>query len=274
MPRRSPKRRLPKPKSRRSRRRRSEPKKTRSRGRRGAKRRDSDDAEDDTQDAQSIETVEAKEDESEADKKPAPKRASRSRKKEEEPAQQADAQESEEAAETTKKHSSRSSSGHRATRQPIAKTPQSVMKAGRAWLEELFSRMNLQISSASRYDKNEKTLHFELEGDDRLQLLGHTGTSGKVIEGIEKVLTHYVALDEKYTVHVDVDQFRQRHTERVREVSLELAKTAVSLSKSITVAGFNDFERRIAHQRLQSQDEIATESQGYGSFRKLRIDPS
>ena len=56
-----------------------------------------------------------------------------------------------------------------------------------------------------------------------------------------------------------------------------LASRIVAIAKRINrpflVAGLNSFERRIIHRAMDSTGVFRTEGLGYGSFRKLRIDP-
>lgn len=158
---------------------------------------------------------------------------------------------------------------------PKRQAPPSMLKQGRAWLEGLFEGMRLQVAPTSRYDKSDRTLYFDLEGEDRRELLGASGHSPRVIEGIEKVLYQFLELDgSDYDLHVDVDNFRRERSQRLRSMALELAELSEQVDKSITIAGMNEFERRVVHRRLRDESRIKTDSFGYGTFRKIRIEPA
>lgn len=155
---------------------------------------------------------------------------------------------------------------------PRSSNPQSLLKSGREWLAALFAAMNLEVEAKSRYDKETKTLHFDLAGEGKSNLLGHTGMSPRVLESIEKVLFQFLDLEGgKYQLHIDVDAFRSRRTEHLREVADRLAEVSRAVGKSIVVAGMNDFERRVVHRKLADVDDVDTDSFGHGSFRKIRI---
>lgn len=153
--------------------------------------------------------------------------------------------------------------------------PAQYQKQGRVWLETLFEHMNLNVTPKGSYNKDTKTLNFDLEGEDRNVLLGRNNTSPRSLENIQKLLFEALSLHStKYNVHVDVDHFRTTRTERLEALAQRLAKKSKGINRAFVVAGLNDFERRVVHQVLTISDEVKTESQGVGIFRKLRIEPS
>lgn len=163
---------------------------------------------------------------------------------------------------------------HDLPERPKRNTPPSLMKSGRDWLSSLFVAMQVNVEPKSRYDKTDKTLYFELSGDDAQSLLGANGASPRVLESMEKVLQQFLGLEgTDYQVHIDVDNFRERRGARLRELAGQLADLSKSLDKAITIAGMNEFERRVVHRALSDAKDIDTDSHGYGTFRKIRIQP-
>jgi len=154
-------------------------------------------------------------------------------------------------------------------------TVQGLLKQGNTWITELFTLMELQITATSTYDKNTKTLNFDLEGDGRGRLLGRRGTSPVTVEGIEKLMGDVLEIeDTNYTIHIDVDGFRRRRQVALETLAAKLADKASEVERGFVVAGMNDFERRVVHRALTDDKRVRTESLGYGTFRKLRVDPS
>ncbi|MEM1347670.1 MAG: R3H domain-containing nucleic acid-binding protein [Myxococcota bacterium] len=154
-------------------------------------------------------------------------------------------------------------------------TAKGLLKQGGAWLSELFELMELHITARAAYDKGNKTLNFELEGEDRGRLLGRRGTSPVTVEGIEKLLGDVLEIeDTDYSIHVDVNGFRRRRQVALETLAAKLADKASDVERGFVVAGMNDFERRVVHRALTDDKRVRTESLGYGTFRKLRVDPS
>ena len=101
-----------------------------------------------------------------------------------------------------------------------------------------------------------------------------TPVDPRVLEAMEKVLQQFLGLDDTdYQVHIDVDNFREQRSARLRELAGQLADLSKNLDKSITIAGMNEFERRVVHRALSDAKDIDTDSHGYGTFRKIRIQP-
>ncbi len=121
----------------------------------------------------------------------------------------------------------------------------------------------------------DNVLEYNVQGGDSHLLLGAGKASAKALESIQTILKETLVngYDTNYEVHLDVDNFRQRRTESLEQVAKGLAEAAKRVGSSITVAGFNSFERRVVHQTLSESELVTTDSEGRGSFRKLRVDP-
>ncbi len=154
-------------------------------------------------------------------------------------------------------------------------TPQGMLKQGREWLTTLAGGMNFDVEVTSSYDKGSKTLNFEISGADAAELLGPSESSPRVLEGMEKVLQQFLDIgrNDEYDLHIDVDGFRRRRSERLKKLADRLASLSRDIDKSITIAGMNEFERRVVHRHLNHDNDIKTDSFGYGAFRKIRLQP-
>ena len=142
-----------------------------------------------------------------------------------------------------------------------------------ALLGGLFERMALNVTAQTRQEG--KTLHIDLVGPDSLQLLGATQSSPKALEAVQTVVRAALT-DEgssKFSIIADVGGFRQKRTDRLNAIAGKLAETAAKAGQPIVVAGLNSFERRVVHHALENNEQIKTESEGHGSFRKLRLQP-
>lgn len=152
--------------------------------------------------------------------------------------------------------------------------PAQYQKKGRLWLEALFAQMNLDVTPKAHYDKQTKTLSFDLTGKERNVLLGRNQASPKTIESIERLLLDALDLqDTKYALHLDVDSFRITRTAVLEALAGQMAQKSLDTQRAFLVAGLNDFERRVVHRALTDRKDIKTESEGVGTFRKIRIIP-
>ena len=149
------------------------------------------------------------------------------------------------------------------------------MKQGREWLSSLGGALHVEFAIKSSYDKATKTLNFDLSGEGAKSLLGANLNSPRVLEGMEKILVQFLNLAESdYIVHIDVEKFRQKRSVRLEELAGKLAELSRKVGKPVTIAGMNEFERRVVHRTLTDSESIKTDSFGYGTFRKIRLEPS
>ena len=143
----------------------------------------------------------------------------------------------------------------------------------RDWLAGLFQRLNLELQVEA--DRDGTSLRFNVRGDDEDKLLGPHGMSPRLADGIQSVLTEVVRnLRRDLSVEVDVADFRKRRGDFLETLADRLADQVERLGRPMVVAGVNSFERRTIHRRLDDRKSLTTTSQGDGSFRKLRIEPS
>ncbi len=143
------------------------------------------------------------------------------------------------------------------------------IEKGEAWLEELFDHMQLQLTASGRFD--DPNYVFDVTGSDADDLIGRSRRSPRLLSAMQVLLTEHLGDDADGSVLVDVGGFKQKRQKQLAGVADKLAETVRDLDKSLTVAGFSRYERRIIHQRLKDVDGVKTESVGHGVFRKLRV---
>lgn len=143
---------------------------------------------------------------------------------------------------------------------------------GEEWLSEVFERMNFAIEVDGKIDGDR--IYFDATGEDADILLGVGSSAPKSIEAIQTLLGAALSRrGEKRQVFLDVRGWREERGERLEQVARDLRDVAADLDRSVTVAGFNSYERSVVHQALSEDDQVRTDSDGRGMFRKLTIYP-
>lgn len=147
------------------------------------------------------------------------------------------------------------------------------LEYGTQWLEGVFERMNFDIEVGAKIEDD--GIYFNATGPDADYLLGIGTSAPKSIEAIQTLLGAALAnRDEKRDVYLDVGGWRDQRSERFESVARELGEVAKKLGKSVTIAGFNSYERSVVHKALEDDSSVTTDSQGKGIFRKLSVKPS
>ena len=142
---------------------------------------------------------------------------------------------------------------------------------GETWLAGLFERMKLDLEASGSHDKENQQYVFDISGPDSDDLISRSRQSPRLVSAIQTLLTEHLGRDYRGDVVVDIGGFKQKRKSRLVGVADKLADKARQLDKSLTVAGFNRYERRIIHRHLDNIDGVDTDSVGDGIFRKIRI---
>ena len=74
-------------------------------------------------------------------------------------------------------------------------------------------------------------------------------------------------------VVLDVERYRQRRENSLRDMAAKVASRVVQSSRSITLEPMSPADRRIVHTSLSDHPGVTTESAGVGDNRKVTIMP-
>ncbi len=151
-------------------------------------------------------------------------------------------------------------------------------ETAKAALEEIIKRMKLDARVELRSDIQEEAdtdippIALEVTGEDLGILIGRRG---ETLAALQYILRLIVAHQEKARVPltVDVEGYKQRRYQSLRELALRLAQKAVSTKQSMTLEPMPADERRIVHLALSVNPDVVTQSVGEGELRKVVIMP-
>lgn len=151
-------------------------------------------------------------------------------------------------------------------------TPAKLRDAAVKMLTGLFERMELDIQPKPQ-KLTGNTVNIDFSGPDAGALLGLNQSSPRVLEAVQTLTRQALTDGRTMKLVLDVGGFRQKRTKRLEDVAAKLAEVAEKAGQPVVVAGFNSFERKVVHQALEDTKSVKTDSEGYGSFRKLRLEP-
>jgi len=138
-------------------------------------------------------------------------------------------------------------------------------------LETLVKSMGIEAEvSAAQTSPGELPVVLDIEGDDLGVLIGRRG---QTLASLQYIVRLIVAEKLKMWVpiNVDVDGYKQRRYESLRNLALRLAEQVKTSRRSITLEPMPADERRIIHLTLAEDPDVATQSMGEGEARKVSI---
>jgi spoIIIJ-associated protein len=133
-------------------------------------------------------------------------------------------------------------------------------------LTELLAKLGVD-ATISASDTQPQTL--QIETDDPAQLIGHRGEVIDAIQLLLRVMLHQN--DQDASVIVDVDGYRERQHDQLREMARRKAQEVRETGRSAILSPMTSYERRLIHVELKDAEGVITESLGQGGDRRVVI---
>src|SRR5205814_59324 len=111
---------------------------------------------------------------------------------------------------------------------------------------------------------------LEVEGGDLGALIGRGGEN---LVALQQIVSAITSKSVGRTVHVpvDVEGYRRRREEQLREIARRIASRVKASGQAVTLEPMLAYERRIVHLAVQEQPGIKTESVGMDPNRRVVI---
>ena len=143
-------------------------------------------------------------------------------------------------------------------------------EAAREIVQHLLSLMGIRAQVSAR--ANAETVAVDVTGRDLGQLIGWRGETLRALQTIVNLLASRTLGPDRRVV-VDVERYRQRRENTVREIALRAARQVKATGDPITLDAMQAFERRAIHLALESDPDVTTASIGEDPERRVVVSP-
>jgi spoIIIJ-associated protein len=140
----------------------------------------------------------------------------------------------------------------------------------RLMLVEMLNRMDMEDTSVQVASLDPVTLN--IQGDDVADLIGRRGETLRAIQFILNLMLNK-QLRRRLRVTVDVDGYRARREELLRNMAMRFASRVRATREPMQLETMPPNERRIIHLVLSEDPDVMTESVGEGDARRVVIRP-
>ncbi len=140
--------------------------------------------------------------------------------------------------------------------------------------EELFRKMTFDEAIVEVKKQGDfSALLVSVRVEDPSQLIGQEGSN---LNDLQRILRLLVAKKdpEAPIFLLDINGYRERREEFLKELSQEIAEQVIKTQKSVMLQPMSSYERRVIHLELSGKSGIATESIGEEPERRVVIKPS
>jgi spoIIIJ-associated protein len=152
---------------------------------------------------------------------------------------------------------------------------------GRALLGELLeqmeipARVSVRRGTSPRAGETEAPMILEVSGDDLGLLIGWRGETLRALQTtLNLMMGDEDAEPQTRRLILDVERYRARREEQVRELAQRLADRVKASGERYTLDPMHAYERRIIHLTLQDDEGVRTESSGHEPSRRVVIHPT
>jgi spoIIIJ-associated protein len=146
-------------------------------------------------------------------------------------------------------------------------TAESVKKL----VAELLERMGIRCQVTAH--ETEEAITVDVSGRDLGMLIGWRGETLRALQTMTNLLASRHLGPERRVI-VDVEKYRQRRENTVREIAFRAARQVKMTGDPITLDAMQPFERRAIHMALAEDPDVGTGSIGEEPERRVVVSPS
>lgn len=140
---------------------------------------------------------------------------------------------------------------------------------------EIPARVSVRRGTSPRVGETEAPMILEVSGDDLGLLIGWRGETLRALQTtVNLMMGDDDAAAPSRRLILDVERYRARREEQVRELAQRLADRVKASGERYTLDPMHAYERRIIHLTLQDDPGVRTESSGHEPARRVVIHPT
>lgn len=150
----------------------------------------------------------------------------------------------------------------------------------RSLLEELLARMEIparvtvrRIPAARPEEEGREPVLLDIQGDDLGLLIGWRGETLRALQTVLNLMAGDGQAEGRRIV-LDVERYRARREEQVRELALRVAHRVKRTGQRFVLNPMQAYERRAVHLALAKDEGVRTESTGVEPERRVVIHPT
>jgi spoIIIJ-associated protein len=138
--------------------------------------------------------------------------------------------------------------------------------------KEIISKMGYN-GKVSVLERSENRLMLDIITDDSAIIIGKRGKNLDAIQLLVNVYAgKFINKDESsLRIILDVENYRTRREDNIVRSALKTADIVCSTKSSRLLEPLNPFERRLVHSALNEVDDVITQSEGEGTFKRIRV---
>lgn len=140
----------------------------------------------------------------------------------------------------------------------------------RGAIYSLVNKMGYHVEVETIELKEDEKTYVELSSPQAGHIIGKQGRTLEALQFMVNLLLQNF-LQTSPRILLDIEGYRKRRAKDLTRLAENAAKFVVRSGKSRLLNPLNPYERRLIHVALQEHDLVATNSEGHGVFKRVRI---
>jgi spoIIIJ-associated protein len=157
---------------------------------------------------------------------------------------------------------------------PLVDQDPEVVERARAQAQEFLDRMGLDATAGPGTTTDTGTVALVIEGDDVGILIGKHGSTLQSFQYLLNLTLNSHHEGEGTRVIVDAGNYRARRQSSLEQTARSAASKARRENRAIRLEPMPAHERRLVHLFLQTEADIATQSEGREPMRRIVVAPA
>ena len=148
-----------------------------------------------------------------------------------------------------------------------------IADVGIEHLKKLISFLSEGGVNIEEFEGDEGEIILDVTGEDVGVLIGR---HGRTIDALQTAVSAMTTKKTgvRYPLAVDVEGYKHRRKQKVVEIARRAADRVRRNGRPVSLKPMTPHERRIVHMALQSQEGVASTSEGSGSYRHVVVIPA
>ena len=147
-----------------------------------------------------------------------------------------------------------------------------ALDKAKTFLADVFNAMKLDIEID--VTETDYGYLFELNGKGLGVLIGRHGQALDSLQYLLNLAANRRDAEEKIHFTLDVEGYRDRRSEALEKLALNMAERAIKTRRDVRLEPMNRHERKVIHTALQDNNRVETHSAGTEPYRYVIITPT
>ncbi|MBL8034265.1 MAG: KH domain-containing protein [Leptospiraceae bacterium] len=148
------------------------------------------------------------------------------------------------------------------------KTPLAVIIRG--VISTLLGHMGYSVSVKDYRNVEEGKLMVDLESEFAGYIIGKHGRTLEALQFMTNLIVEKIT-GEQPKILLDIENYRERRAQHLMEIARKTGDYVIKTGKSRLLDPLNPYERRLVHMALQDNENVKTESEGNGVYKRVRV---